>query len=529
MRRRGSFGVVRLVTNRQSGRVCACKIVGKTPGATAVMEQLQREIEILKRVNSHPHIVELIETFESPKKVHLVMEYCQGGELLDRMRQKPMFTETDVRIVITRLADALAFLHRRGIVHRDLKPANILLSDTDPSDPWNIKVSDFGLGTFNDASSTVDTSAGTPYYMAPEVMENSLGYTQQCDVWSMGVMFYLLESSQLNTRAVTLQISLPLVRKRRREYEKLHVTTHEIPQPAALALLESMLRYDPASRITAQEILDHPWITGEAKDALTLEDVQAHQRVNVLDMMKGFNSERRLRRVMTVVLAAVILAQPIVPFSSEPLSSTSSAESLSAQEPPPIGRTSRNEQPGDPAVPGASSGSAKPTTPPHRRPSLQVASSVTAPSTSSGPRMKLSVAATALKVVRRRSVQNTPQSDASQQTTLPPSISNTLGSTRGSYVILFNTPDVGMDSTTESLGSPEASTTSSEHFATPMGRTDEQGGFRIVAGPRKGDKVEQGGGHRTQVIQAVAVAAGPPIIGKDFLANGKGRTMTTGK
>ncbi|KXS19284.1 Pkinase-domain-containing protein [Gonapodya prolifera JEL478] len=287
---RGSFGVVRLATNRQNGRLCACKIVSKTPGATAIMEQLHREIEILKRVSSHPHIVELVEVFESPKKVHLVMEYCQGGELLNRMRQKPLFTEDDVRIIITRLSDALAFLHRRGIVHRDLKPANILLSDVDPLDPWNLKVSDFGLGTFNDASSTVDTAAGTPYYMAPEVLENSLGYSQQCDVWSMGVMFYLLLCGYREHAIAFLGAAIK--RKQSIDYPGRYFANIS---PAAVDLLELMLKYDPAARITAQEILDHPWVTGDSKDPLTAEDIQPHHRVNVLDMMKGFNTERRLR------------------------------------------------------------------------------------------------------------------------------------------------------------------------------------------------------------------------------------------
>jgi serine/threonine kinase 33 len=82
-------------------------------------------------------------------------------------------------------------LHDHGIVHRDIKPENILLSSNDQNDQFNIKVSDFGLATFTDACTMMENIAGTPMYMAPEIIQN-LGYSGQCDIWSMGVMMYLL-------------------------------------------------------------------------------------------------------------------------------------------------------------------------------------------------------------------------------------------------------------------------------------------------------------------------------------------------
>ncbi|KAJ3141653.1 Serine/threonine-protein kinase 33 [Geranomyces variabilis] len=195
----GSFGTVRLVQHKDTNTTYACKIMRKRRGDPSAYEQVQREVAIMKRVR-HPHIIQLCEVFETPKQFFLIMEYCKGGELVQRVKSRRHCSEADVRIIILRLVNAIAYLHDQGIVHRDIKPENILVS-ADPMaaaaaegglpDLFNIKVSDFGLATFTNACNMMENIVGTPLYMAPEIVQN-LGYSAQCDLWSIGVMMYLL-------------------------------------------------------------------------------------------------------------------------------------------------------------------------------------------------------------------------------------------------------------------------------------------------------------------------------------------------
>lgn len=99
--------------------------------------------------------------------------------------------EKDIQLVIKRLSEVIGYLHDHGIVHRDIKPENILLSTQDPEDPYNIKVSDFGLAAFTSGGKLMENICGTPLYMAPEVVAG-LGYSHSCDIWSIGVMMGLL-------------------------------------------------------------------------------------------------------------------------------------------------------------------------------------------------------------------------------------------------------------------------------------------------------------------------------------------------
>ncbi|KAJ3063723.1 Serine/threonine-protein kinase 33 [Podochytrium sp. JEL0797] len=183
----GSFGTVYLVDDRETGLSYACKSLKKKAGSPKVYEQLQREVAIMKLVR-HRSIIKLYEVYETPKKIFLVMEHCGGGELDQRFRDCP---EDDVRCVVRRLADAVGYLHTHGVVHRDIKPANILVSSVDPFDRVNIKVSDFGLATWVNNCAMMENVVGTPLYMAPEIIHN-LPYSAQCDIWSIGVMTYLL-------------------------------------------------------------------------------------------------------------------------------------------------------------------------------------------------------------------------------------------------------------------------------------------------------------------------------------------------
>ncbi|KAJ3412287.1 Serine/threonine-protein kinase 33 [Chytridiales sp. JEL 0842] len=161
----GSFGTVRILFDKSNDTIVhACKMIRKKRGSRLSYEQQQREVAIMKIVR-HRHIVQLREVFETPKKVFLVMEFCEGGELVEKIRMRRYCSEPDARVIMTRIADAVGYLHDHGVVHRDIKPENILLSTEDPSDPFNLKLSDFGLATFTDKCTMMANVVGTPLYM----------------------------------------------------------------------------------------------------------------------------------------------------------------------------------------------------------------------------------------------------------------------------------------------------------------------------------------------------------------------------
>ena len=136
----------------------------------------------------HPNIVKLYEFYEDSHQFHLVQELCSGGELFDRIIDSGHFSEVMAATVIKQTLEAVAYCHSCQIMHRDLKPENLLL-ETDKPDAI-IKVTDFGTGLLFDPNVKITKKYGTPYYIAPEVLKQN--YNEKCDIWSCGVILYIL-------------------------------------------------------------------------------------------------------------------------------------------------------------------------------------------------------------------------------------------------------------------------------------------------------------------------------------------------
>ncbi|KAJ3126040.1 Serine/threonine-protein kinase 33 [Nowakowskiella sp. JEL0407] len=322
----GAFGIVRLLKDKITSKLYACKSLEKKKkiagvSSTSMYEQTQREISIMKKVR-HTYIVNLYEVYETPKRIHLIMEYCSGGHLVDRIRERGNCSESDAKIIIQRLAESVAYLHSMGIVHRDLKPENVLLVDLPTKDPFHIKLSDFGLATFTESCTMMENVVGTPLYMAPEIIQK-LGYSSQCDIWSIGVIMYLLicgysehSEIELHSQIVAGRVDYP-----ERIWDKVSME--------ARSLCESLLKFDPAKRMTAKEILRHPWLTGE--DMLTVSNT------TVLDLMRTYNNEKRVRKVILTVIAAIrwtnlvkqsqLNSKPYIRTTNTPPTSTQSKKS----------------------------------------------------------------------------------------------------------------------------------------------------------------------------------------------------------
>ncbi|XP_062511172.1 serine/threonine-protein kinase 33-like [Corticium candelabrum] len=289
----GSFGIVKKAVQLTSGLSWAVKIINKERAGSAAMHLLEREVLILKRVD-HPHIVRLEEVFETSKKMFLVMELCDQGELKKVFLEKGHLTEDETRIVMKKLAEAVAYMHDRDMVHRDLKLENILLSSSQEDDTFNIKITDFGLsyvkgGTGLDES-MMQSKCGTPLYMAPEVLENH-DYSQGCDVWSMGVLMYIL----LNGLGKEQSDESKLYDQIQQGKLLFEGSNWKDVSSAAKSLIGDMLKVNPVDRLSVKEILDHPWISGK--------DEAAYKRLTVIDLMKEFRQEEEERADMVPKVA----------------------------------------------------------------------------------------------------------------------------------------------------------------------------------------------------------------------------------
>lgn len=322
----GSFGAVHLARHSATGAEWAIKVLDKKKAGTAGVRMLEFEIGILKRV-SHEHIVSLKEVFETPRKSYLVLELCRGGTLQDHYLtevRRPAYSQQDVSVLIQRLAGAVAYLHDNDIAHRDLKLDNIMLDPT-PEDPLVIKVTDFGLCAVKSRDMpAMQMVCGTPSYMAPEVLADNGTYSPLCDIWSTGVILYNLLSGVLPFRGDD-KASLE------EKIEQGLVLFPDDPwasiDPAAKDLVTNCLRVDPARRITAKEMLDHPWLTGARSPLMG---------GTVLEMMKQHAITERRGATLGAELLPPVLAAETLPAAGQ----EEKPISTPCASPPPI-RSSR--------------------------------------------------------------------------------------------------------------------------------------------------------------------------------------------
>uniref|UniRef100_A0A3Q3XAD1 non-specific serine/threonine protein kinase n=1 Tax=Mola mola TaxID=94237 RepID=A0A3Q3XAD1_MOLML len=274
----GSFGVVYEGTHIETQKKWAIKEVCRPEAGSPKVKMLEHEINILKQVN-HAHIIHLQEVYITAKMIYLVTELCVGGELKQLLQRRKFFTEDETRHITYSLADAVVYLHKRNIVHRDLKLENILVRNSvvDDNGRINIKVTDFGLSVQTDGvgiENIMTEACGTLTYMAPEMMSGR-GYGQWCDVWSIGIIIYILLCGEppfvSNTKA-------KLLKEIMNKGVKFTQTVWATVSDAAKNVLTCLLKMDPAYRMSANQLLENPWITGDTNVPVLPS--------NVLEMMR---------------------------------------------------------------------------------------------------------------------------------------------------------------------------------------------------------------------------------------------------
>ncbi|XP_073283722.1 CBL-interacting serine/threonine-protein kinase 3-like [Primulina huaijiensis] len=269
----GTFAKVKFAKNSETGQPVALKILDKDKVLKHKMaEQIRREIATMKLIK-HPNVVRLYEVMASKTKIFIVMEFVTGGELFDNIANHGRMKEDDARKYFQQLINAVDYCHSRGVFHRDLKPENLLMDDA-----GNLKVSDFGLSALSQTvrdDGLLHTTCGTPNYVAPEVL-NDRGYDgATADLWSCGVILFVLLAGYLPFDDANLM----------NLYSKISSAEFTCPpwfSFGAMKLIARILEPNPMKRITIPEILEDEWFKKgykapifDEKEDTNLDDVEA--------------------------------------------------------------------------------------------------------------------------------------------------------------------------------------------------------------------------------------------------------------
>ncbi|XP_060009384.1 maternal embryonic leucine zipper kinase isoform X6 [Lagenorhynchus albirostris] len=244
----GGFAKVKLAFHILTGELVAIKIMDKN-ALGSDLPRVKTEIDALKNLR-HQHICQLYHVIETANKIFMVLEYCPGGELFDYIISQDRLSEEETRVVFRQIVSAVAYVHSQGFAHRDLKPENLLFDED-----HKLKLIDFGLCAKPKGNKDyhLQTCCGSLAYAAPELIQGKSYLGSEADVWSMGILLYVLMCGFLpfdddNVMAL---------------YKKIMRGKYEVPKwlsPSSILLLQQMLQVDPKKRISVKNLLNHPWI-----------------------------------------------------------------------------------------------------------------------------------------------------------------------------------------------------------------------------------------------------------------------------
>ncbi|XP_063804837.1 serine/threonine-protein kinase SIK1-like [Pseudophryne corroboree] len=282
---KGNFAVVKLARHRVTNTQVAIKIIDKTRLDRANLEKVYREVQIMKRLR-HPHVIRLYQVMETRDMIYIVTEYAKNGELFDYMTVRGRLSEEEARDKFLQILSAVVYCHSQNIVHRDLKTENLLLDEN-----MDIKLADFGFGNFYMEGRPLNTWCGSPPYAAPEVFQGKEYEGPLLDVWSLGVVLYVLLCGSFPFDGP----NLPTMRQR--VLEGRFRIPYYMSQDCE-SLLRRMLAVDPGKRLSVAQIRQHRWFQGVSPQT-PLQNPLPTPCLQVLAIMQnlGIDRERTLQAV----------------------------------------------------------------------------------------------------------------------------------------------------------------------------------------------------------------------------------------
>ncbi|CAA0811083.1 Calcium-dependent protein kinase 28 [Striga hermonthica] len=292
----GQFGYTYVAIDKSNGDRVAVKKIDKNKMVLPIaVEDVKREVKILKALAGHENVVHFYNAFEDGSYVYIVMELCEGGELLDRILSKKdsRYTEKDAAIVVRQMLKVAAECHLHGFVHRDMKPENFLFKS--PMEDSHLKATDFGLSDFIRPGKKFQDIVGSAYYVAPEVLKRKSG--PESDVWSIGVITYILLCGRRPFWDKTEDGIFKEVLRNKPDFRRK-------PWPgisdSAKDFVKKLLMKDPRARLTAAQALSHPWVRegGEASE-IPLD-------ISILSNMRQFVKYSRFKQFALRALASTL-------------------------------------------------------------------------------------------------------------------------------------------------------------------------------------------------------------------------------
>ena len=251
----GKFGLVKLGIDKKTGQKVAIKIMKKSTMDSSDLELVRTEIEILK-ICQHPNIIRLYNVFENADYLYIIMEYCSGGDLFSYLENRSFrVSEKRASTIIHKMSTAVYYMHSFGVAHRDLKPENVLMtSDDDDSD---IRILDFGLSKILGPYEKCDEPYGTLTYCAPEIIVDE-PYSKAVDLWSLGIMSYLMVSGKLPFNSEDEnEIARQVVYD---EPDYIRNPIWKSITPECKDFIKRLLEKDQYKRMTIKQLLEHKWI-----------------------------------------------------------------------------------------------------------------------------------------------------------------------------------------------------------------------------------------------------------------------------
>lgn len=244
----GAFGQVYLAIHKLTGKFVAIKMIELVQLKDKYSrKKVFQEVYILKKIR-HSNIIRLFEVFENKKHIMMVMEYAGGGDLYHLVKKSEYLTEDEAKYIFKQIAQGVAHCHCRSVLHRDIKLDNILL-DGD----GGVKICDFGVSKLITQNEVIQEQCGTPAYLAPEMSSNSEYSNFFVDIWSLGILLYVMLQGTVPFKASSME---GLYQSQLRMNIQFPIDI----SPEAQNLIRRMLVVKPIDRISLPELLSHPWL-----------------------------------------------------------------------------------------------------------------------------------------------------------------------------------------------------------------------------------------------------------------------------